>query len=35
MLSDRQKFLLKYNYRHVIDSDSDLVSVGSAESLFS
>lgn len=35
LLTDRQRYLLKFNQRHVIDSDSDLISVDSAESIFS
>ena len=35
LLNERQRYLLKFNSRHVIDSDSDLISVDSAESLFS
>ena len=35
LLTERQKFLLKFNDRHVIDSDSDLISLDSAQSLFS
>lgn len=35
MLSDRQKYLLKFHSRQVIDSDSDLVSVESDGTLFS
>jgi hypothetical protein len=35
LLTERQKYLLRFNQRHVIDSDSDLISLDSAESLFS
>lgn len=35
LLTERQKYLLRFNQRHVIDSDSDLISNDSAESLFS
>ena len=35
LLNERQRYLLKFNSRHVIDSDSDLISLDSAESLFS
>lgn len=35
LLNDRQRYLLRFNTRHVIDSDSDLISLASAESLFS
>ena len=35
MLSDRQKYLLRFHSRQVIDSDSDLVSVESDGTLFS
>jgi hypothetical protein len=35
LLTERQKFLLKFNDKHVIDSDSDLISMDSAGSLFS
>ena len=35
MLTDRQRFLLKFNDIHVIDSNTDLVSLDSGESLFS
>ena len=35
LLSDRQRYLLKFNSKHVIDSDSDLISLDSAQSLFS
>jgi len=35
LLTERQRFLLRFNYRHVIDSDSDQISLASAQSLFS
>lgn len=35
MLTERQRYLLKFNSKHVIDSDSDLISNDSAESIFS
>ena len=35
LLTDRQRFLLKFNDIHVIDSNTDLVSLNSGESLFS
>ena len=34
LLSDRQRFLLKFNDGHVIDSNTDQVSLDSGESLF-
>ena len=35
LLTARQRFLLKFNDRHVIDSESDLVSLDEVSSLFS
>ena len=35
LFSERQKFLFKFNDRHVIDSNSDLITPDSEESLFS
>ena len=35
LLTERQKYLLRFNYDHVIDTESDLISLDSAESLFS
>ena len=35
LLNERQRYLLKFNSRHVIDSDSDLISLESANSVFS
>ena len=35
ILNERQKYLLRFNSRHVIDTDSDLISLESAESIFS
>jgi hypothetical protein len=35
LLTERQRFLLKFNDKHVIDSDSDLISLDSAQTLFS
>jgi hypothetical protein len=35
LLNERQKYLLRFNDRHVVDSDSDLISLDSAESIFS
>lgn len=34
LLTDRQRFLLKFNDGHVIDSNTDQVSLDSGESLF-
>ena len=34
MLTDRQRFLLRFNEKNVIDSNSDLISLDSADSLF-
>jgi hypothetical protein len=35
ILNERQRYLLRFNSRHVIDTDSDLISLESAESIFS
>ena len=35
LLTERQRFLLKFNDKNVIDSDSDLISLDSAQTLFS
>ena len=35
LLTERQRFLLKFNYSNVIDSNSDLISLDSGDSLFS
>ncbi len=35
LLTEKQKYLLKFNDRHVIDSESDYITLESADSLFS
>ena len=35
LLTEKQRYLLKFNTKHVVDSDSDLISLDSAESMFS
>ena len=35
LLNERQKYLLKFNYNHVVDTQSELISLDSAQTLFS